>query len=282
MSHSFWLKAFVIFVTGVVCMELLFYQKPVVTHYHVESSQIPEQFHEFTILHISDLHNASFGHQQELLVNIIEMISPSIIVFTGDLIERRYDVNTQGLVLMEHLTRRYPVYFVTGNHEESMPNALYEQLLVDLQDNKVTLLNDKAIVLTKENSQLLLMGLRDALATNPANYASMLEQMRQECGQDLFSLLLTHRPEFFKQYVSAEVDLVFSGHTHGGQIRIPWFGGIYAPNQGFFPTYMQGEYQQDRTTMFVNRGLGATVLPFRLCNPPDISVVHLLHCDDRD
>jgi len=263
-------------------MELLFYHKPVVTHYEVESSQIPVQFHEFTILHISDFHNASFGHQQESLVSIVDAIAPSIIVFTGDLIERRYDVNTQGLVLMEQLTNRYPVYFVTGNHEESMPHASYEQLLEDLQDKKVTLLNDTSIVLTKEESHLLLMGLRDALATDPSNYASLLEQMRKECGQDLFSLLLAHRPEFFNQYVEAQVDVVFSGHTHGGQIRIPWFGGIYAPNQGFFPTYMEGEYKQSRTRMFVNRGLGATVLPFRLFNPPDISVIQLLHCDDRD
>ncbi|MDD4028571.1 MAG: metallophosphoesterase [Caldisericia bacterium] len=282
MLKSLWLPIFIMLIAGVVGMELLFFHTPKITHYDIQSSNIPTAFNEFTILHISDLHDASFGHQQEMILKQIDSVDPSIVVFTGDLIERRYDVNTQGLILMEHLADRYPVYFVTGNHEEALPHDVYIQLMEDLEDAKITILDNAGVLLTKNKNHILLMGVRDALATDAANYASILKQIRQEHGRELFSLLLAHRPEFFNQYKNADVDVIFAGHTHGGQIRFPCIGGIYAPNQGFFPTYIDGEYQEGSTKMFVNRGLGATVIPFRFFNSPDISVYHLHHSDIKD
>ncbi len=261
-------------------MDLLFYHQPRITHYEVYSNNVPLDFHGFTILHISDLHDATFGKSQKNLLRIIASAKPSIVVFTGDLIERRCEENSQGLVLMKELTKRYPLYYVTGNHEESLTYEEFQSLMKDLQDVNVKILMNEGSILTRNSSRLLLVGLRDALATPAADYTEIIENVLAQQKKDVFTILLAHRPEFFTQYANAGVDVVLSGHTHGGQIRFPCVGGIYAPNQGFFPRYIEGKYQEKQTTMFVNRGLGATVLPFRLFNPPDISIVHLYHSAD--
>jgi predicted MPP superfamily phosphohydrolase len=178
---------------------------------------------------------------------------------------------------MKELTKRYPSYYVTGNHEESIAYDEYQSLMKDLQDVNVKILMNEGSILARNSSHLLFIGLRDALATPAGDCTKIIESVLTQYDEDVFTILLAHRPEFFTQYVNAGVDVVLSGHTHGGQIRFPCIGGIYAPNQGFFPRYIEGEYRKKQTTMFVNRGLGATVLPFRLFNPPDISVIHLYH-----
>lgn len=258
-------------------MDLLFYHQPRITHYELHSKKLPQEFHGFTVLHISDLHDATFGKSQKNLLQIIASVKPSVVVFTGDLIERRCEENSQGLVLMKELTKRYPSYYVTGNHEESIAYDEYQSLMKDLQDVNVKILMNEGSILARNSSHLLLIGLRDALATPAGDCTKIIESVLTQYDEDVFTILLAHRPEFFTQYVNAGVDVVLSGHTHGGQIRFPCIGGIYAPNQGFFPRYIEGEYRKKQTTMFVNRGLGATVLPFRLFNPPDISVIHLYH-----
>ncbi len=270
----------ILLIVGVFVMDLLFYHQPRITHYEVHTNKIPEAFHGFTILQISDLHDATFGKSQRDLLHIIACAKPSIVVFTGDLIERRCEENKQGLVLMKELAKNYPLYYVTGNHEESLSNEEYQSLMESLQSVHVNILMNEGVVLTHNSSHLLLIGLRDALATPAADYTGIIESVSMQYDEDMFTILLAHRPEFFTQYVNAKVDIVLSGHTHGGQIRFPYIGGIYAPNQGFFPRYIEGEYRKNQTTMFVNRGLGATVLPFRLFNPPDISVIHLYHSTD--
>lgn len=87
--------------------------------------------------------------------------------------------------------------------------------------------------------------------------------------------IISHRPEEFNTYVSENIDLVFTGHAHGGQIRIPFVGGVVAPNQGFFPKYTSGKYVKKNTTMIVSRGIGNSIIPFRINNRPELIVVEL-------
>lgn len=91
--------------------------------------------------------------------------------------------------------------------------------------------------------------------------------------QDYFSILLSHRPEHFERYVDLEVNLVLTGHAHGGQVRLPFLGGIVAPNQGFFPEYTAGAYQEQNTTMVVSRGLGNSIIPIRINNRPELVII---------
>ena len=90
-----------------------------------------------------------------------------------------------------------------------------------------------------------------------------------------FSILLSHRPEVFNVYVDNKIDLVLTGHAHGGQIRIPFIGGLIAPNQGIFPKYTSGVFEEDATTMIVSRGIGNSILPYRINNRPELVIVTL-------
>ena len=127
---------------------------------------------------------------------------------------------------------------------------------------------------------ITLMGISDPsfatdylLGDSRAVAARAIKDLQNET--DGYTVLLSHRPELFDTYVSAGVDLVFSGHAHGGQFRIPFIGGLIAPNQGFFPEYDAGQFHRENTTMIVSRGVGNSILPVRINNPPELVVVEL-------
>ena len=90
-----------------------------------------------------------------------------------------------------------------------------------------------------------------------------------------YVVLLSHRPELFNSYVENNVDLVFSGHAHGGQFRIPFIGGIVAPNQGVFPKYDAGIFTEGNTNMVVSKGVGNSIIPFRVNNRPEVILIEL-------
>ena len=100
-----------------------------------------------------------------------------------------------------------------------------------------------------------------------------IENLQNE--SDGYMILLSHRPELFDLYVETEMDLVFSGHAHGGQFRLPFIGGLVAPNQGFFPKYDAGQFKEENTTMIVSRGVGNSIIPIRINNRPEIIVARL-------
>ena len=90
-----------------------------------------------------------------------------------------------------------------------------------------------------------------------------------------YTVLLSHRPELFAVYAEQGIDLVFSGHAHGGQFRLPILGGLIAPNQGLFPQFDAGQFTSGQTAMLVSRGIGNSVIPIRINNRPQIVVAEL-------
>ena len=96
-----------------------------------------------------------------------------------------------------------------------------------------------------------------------------------EYTEEDFTLLLSHRPELFDVYTEAGLDLILTGHAHGGQFRLPFIGGLAAPNQGLFPKYDAGVFSENDTHMVVSRGIGNSIIPLRFNNPPEIVVVKL-------
>ncbi|TSB47188.1 metallophosphoesterase [Alkalicoccobacillus porphyridii] len=248
------------------------------THLSIESNSIPNEFNDYKIIHLSDLHNKIFGRNQDRLAQSVEEEQPDLIVFTGDLIDsRRYDANP-AIQLIEKLTDLAPVYYVTGNHE--WHSNRYDELQQQLTHSGAVILENESVFLEKGDASIQLAGIEDpAFSEGISNKAAIETGIRaalsSSLDQENYTILLSHRPEHFLTYSAEAIDVVLAGHAHGGQIRIPFLGGLIAPDQGFFPTYTSGPYESNGTTMIVNRGLGNSVIPIRLFNRPEIVSITL-------
>ncbi|MEK4243830.1 metallophosphoesterase [Psychrobacillus sp. FSL K6-2684] len=234
----------------------------------IESEKIPANFNDWTILQISDLHDATFGEKQVKLVNKIKDINPDIIFITGDIIDsNRYDLQNS-LNLVNQIINIAPVYYVTGNHEIATNDV--NHIKTSLQDVGVHVLTNEEEMMEYNGEKMRIIGIEDPLSGFSVN-----EQLKRFEGSEDYTLVLSHRPEVFQDYVDYKMDLVFSGHAHGGQFRIPGLGGLVAPGQGVFPKYTSGTYEAEDTTMIVSRGLGNSLVPIRVFNTPELVVVTL-------
>ncbi len=242
----------------------------------IEDEKIPASFNGFTIAHVSDLHNESFGSGNEKLLALIKEAEPDIIALTGDIIDSSRD-NIR--VVVEFVTKALeiaPIYYVTGNHE---PRTVENNALLNfIEDAGVDMLDNESLSLIREEESISLYGINDPsfvsdylLGEEPV-VSSLLEGLEKKDG---FSILLSHRPEFFDLYAEHGFDLVLSGHAHGGQFRLPFIGGMIAPGQGLFPKYDSGLYQKDGTSMIVSRGLGKSIIPLRFNNRPEVIFITL-------
>ena len=250
-----------------------------ITEYYVTSSKIPDSFDGFEIAQVSDLHNAEFGEGNSDLLALLSEVEPHVIVLTGDLIDSRHTDMDIALDFAGKAVQIAPVYYVTGNHEARVPE--YEQLKTGLTDLGVTVLENQKVQITKDGESITLMGIQDPSFRTDYLFGDAESVSRQaitslQNESDGFTVLLSHRPELFDLYVDTGVDLVFSGHAHGGQFRLPFVGGLVAPNQGFFPKYDAGQFVEKNTTMIVSRGVGNSIIPLRINNPPELVVVELM------
>ena len=250
----------------------------VLTEYIVTSPKVPESFSCFEIAQISDLHNAEFGEKNSKLLELLPEVDPDIIVLTGDLIDSRHTDIEIALDFAGKAVEIAPVYYVTGNHEARVPE--YAQLKTGLTEAGVIVLENQKIRITRDGENITLMGIHDPSFHTNYLFGDTETITRQaitslQNASDGFTVLLSHQPELFDVYVDTGIDLVFSGHAHGGQFRLPFIGGLVAPNQGFFPKYDAGQFTEENTTMIVSRGVGNSIIPFRINNPPEIVVVEL-------
>ena len=248
-----------------------------VTRYSITSNKLPDSFNGFKIAVVSDLHNESFGSDNSQIIRKIEKEHPDIIAITGDLIDSsKTDIET-AVALTHELIQIAPCYYVTGNHEAWIGtkfNELEEKLIAE----SVQILRDQVIQLEKGGQTIQLAGLDDPDFTDRDSIVqqSMSQSKINQMGlSEEFCILLSHRPETFEAYVEEGVDLVLSGHAHGGQFRLPFIGGIVAPNQGVFPEYDAGIYSQNNTTMIVSRGIGNSIIPIRFNNRPELVSIEL-------
>ena len=255
-----------------------------VTHLTVESHRLPAPFSGFRIAQVSDLHNAQFGPDNQDLLALLEAESPDLIVLTGDLVDSRRTDVAVGISFGARAARIAPTYYVPGNHESRLSGDDYAALKLGLEAGGVTVLENRLEVLEREGERIALAGVydpgfyRDFLGKDPALVADTLLS-NLELEQQNYTVLLSHRPELIDIYAGHPVDLVFVGHAHGGQVRLPGIGGLAAPGQGLFPQYDAGRYTQGNTSMVVSRGLGNSIIPLRVNNRPELVVVELKASD---
>ena len=257
------------------------YQNNSITINEIEfkNDNIPDSFKGYKILQISDLHNKEFGKEQEKILSKINKINPDIIVVTGDLIDLKNTNVDVAMKLINKVINISPIYYISGNHEAW--STSYNELKSKLEDSGVIVLENEKTQLLKGSDTIDIIGLSDTsfISSDLLEYAGNVktEKLLNTLSENSsnFKILLSHRPELFDIYSNSSVDLVFSGHAHGGQFRLPFIGGLIAPDQGLFPKLTEGIHTSNNTTMVISRGLGNSIIPIRLFNRPELVVVTL-------
>ncbi len=239
------------------------------SHYVFRSPKVKGALEGFRITQISDLHNKEFGKDSCRLLALTEAQMPDLIVLTGDLTDSYHPDLNKALDTAGRLTKLAPCYYVTGNHEHRMSREKQERFFRGLEERGVTLLRNEAVTLGV-GKDFRLLGLDCNLGKMDLLYALMADRPAEE-----LNILLAHKPNYAKEYEKSGVDLVLTGHAHGGQWRLPAVGGLYAPGQGLFPKYTAGMYRLGKTVLCVSRGLGNSSFPLRIENKPEIVTVIL-------
>ena len=246
--------------------------------YTISSSKLPQSFDGYRIAHVSDLHNAEMGKENGKLLTMLRDADPDMIAITGDLIDSRNTDIEVALQFVREAVKIAPCYYVTGNHEARVNE--YGELKAGMEAAGVTVLEDARTEISMEGETIMLIGINDPsyqtdylFGDSETVMNTKLEELHSE--KDGFTVLLSHRPELFDAYTDHGMDLVLSGHAHGGQFRLPFIGGLVAPNQGLFPEYDAGIYTEGNTNMFVSRGVGNSILPFRINNRPEVILIEL-------
>lgn len=237
----------------------------------------PKLTAEVRLAVVTDFHSSDNADD---VVAMVASSAPDAVLMVGDL----FDDDTQNrptertLSLMRQLSALYPCYYVSGNHEAwtGEMDALYQQT----EEAGVKVLRMSSGVLTVRGQRIALCGIPDPYEMVFSGAPDTEEQIRQaleDVDSADFTVLLAHRPELLAKYAQFPLDLVVSGHAHGGQVRIPGvLNGLYAPNQGWFPKMAGGAYTQDGTTLIVSRGLAVRTRLPRIFNRPEVVLVRCL------
>ena len=283
------------------------------------------------VVHLSDLQGACFGNDNMELLGRVSDTKPHLIVFTGDLVDRRMQVNKgfelgasnsfeaeatkdfeAAIDFMKNLRMIAPTFFSYGNHElafsQDIVRALREKLentgvvvldgtshienvkIRKLPDDKLrdesrrnddTASRNVEVLLTAFPERLLMVEGRNRTKKNSdvdqdvlKSAVEEIKQKRSESQCDI-SILLAHEPQFIEEYSSASYDYIFSGHAHGGQIRLPILGGLFSPGQGILPKYTSGVHNAGNGKMIISRGLGNSSFPIRVFNRPEIIIAEI-------
>lgn len=240
------------------------------SYYNITNEKIPNEFDGFKIVQLSDLHNCYFGPiKHNYLINRVNKENPDVILITGDFFDvEKYE---NSLTIIKKLSEKYPVYFVAGGHEYHVPE--YSTLKSKMIKAGVHVIDNKREKIYHNGKKIYVTGMLD-----PTFYNGCLEIskniLKEHQSEDTFNILLAHRPDLFDLYTSYNYDLIFSGHAHGGQVRI-FNQGLYAPNQGILPKYTSGIHSKNDKHLIINRGCGWHSLFIKVNNRPEIVVCTL-------
>ncbi len=242
----------------------------VITEHEYYSSKVPQEFDGFKILQLSDYHNKNCGENQEDILKLISQQKPDIIVITGDIIDKNRSGYENSLELLEGAASIAPTYYITGNHEKGTDE--YEFVRKKIIEEEIFLLEDKVVEVEKNGESISIIGLdADSIQSN------VLEQLISQTDESDLRVLLAHNPEEIAYYSECGADIAFCGHAHGGQIRLPFTQGLYAPDQGILPEYTAGAHDYGNMTEYISRGIGNSGFPWRIFNRPEIVCVTLHH-----
>ena len=273
-----------------------------VTSIDLYNDNIPEELMGYKIMQITDVHSIRSKEQGNEIINKIKKEDPNVIFFTGDLIDAEHysmentkykneevDIPEKLTIdFCEELSKIAKVYFVYGNHELMLLDDPEENIFKkELESFGITILNNKIEYIKLGEEEYRLVGIQDpATLYKDKKYAFIGESNKERAEsilhdlfldqRDVFTIVLSHRPEYFDLYKKYDIDIAFTGHAHGGIMRIPFVGGIYAHAQGWMPKYTAGIHKDTRLNMIVGRGIGNSTIDLRIFNPPELVLTTLL------
>jgi len=252
-------------------------QRMIIRNYQIDAESVT---HPVRIVLITDLHSCKYGKNQQNLLSAIDEQHPDIIALGGDIFDDALPNENTETVIAE-ISEKYPCYYVTGNHECWCTSDGFSHDIEFLKACNVRVLSGEMEILEINQEKINLCGVDDPdgygffLTNAPTD--KQLQTVDALCQNGNYSILLSHRPELFPDYCSLHFDLVLCGHAHGGQWRIPGIlNGLYAPNQGFFPKYAGGRYEENGVIMIDSRGLARESTPVpRFYNRPELVVIDI-------
>ena len=251
-----------------------------VREYEVDTGKAAEPIQAVVI---SDLHDHEFGEENIKLVEKIEAVKPDLILMDGDMLNSDSSSASIPVKLIQNLKKIAPVYYALGNHEEAYIENGHAELIEELEAAGAVVLDKEYVDIEINGTQVRLGGMYDYAFGLDGNNTALsvpegtLNFLMDYQNTDRLKIMMAHRPDSFvfgDASSTWNIDLVISGHNHGGQIVLPLLGGLYGGDQGWFPEYIHGIYQKDNIQMFVTSGLGSNQekLP-RFNNPPEIALL---------
>jgi len=243
-----------------------------ITRYELEFERLPVEFDGFKIVHISDLHGSVFGENNSRLAAVIKEQQADIIAITGDFAGNVTQLGaTEGL--LSELGNDTPVYFASGNHEWA--GGVMPRMRRLLADYGVHCLENQYEEFERGGSSIVIAGAEDPNGRADMKDPETLAGEIREAYPESFVLWLGHRNHWVKKYPSLPVDLILSGHAHGGIVRLPVVGGLLNTGHKFIAEYEKGLYPGDEYIMEVTTGLGNSIFVPRLFNRPEVVCIIL-------
>ncbi len=265
-ANKKWIAITVIGVGLVLFLITAFSQKLTIREYYDKTDKLTGKV---KLMLLSDLHATYYGENQDELIGIIEDEKPDAILFSGDILDDERE-NTAVIILLESVGKNYPCYYVSGNHE--WWSGRMDEMKEEVNECGVHVLEGESEVLRVNNQFIRISGIDDP-EIGSDEWNEQLVECEKNIKDNLYNVLLTHRPEEVLRYQG--YDLILSGHTHGGILRIPCIlNGLYAPDQGFFPEYGGGRYDFNDTVMIVSRGLSKSAMP-RIFTRPEVVIINI-------
>ncbi len=253
----------------VVVLGLLLTASVLVSYYPLSISQYSldciKAENDINVVIIADLHDSSFGKENQRLLEKVSRCQPDLILTVGDMVSNYTEDYSYLITLYSGLSEIAPTYCSLGNHEQSHPDS---EKIKEILGSHANLLHNEYIEITVKGTDIRIGGLMDYHPDKDDLNAFI----RDFADTDKFTLLLSHCPEYYIWGVDeVKIDLMVSGHTHGGQVILPFAGGAFAPEQGWWPYFDYGIFHEENATLVITRGLGSSKqrVP-RFNNPPEI------------
>ncbi len=237
----------------------------------IKIENLTQGFEGVRIVHISDLHSSKFNKKEKEILTIINQLNPDFIFITGDFVSKRPDIESINNFFWQVLGERYSnrIFGVWGNHDHWYKN--FEMLKKKLKQSQIEILENenKKLKIGSEKDYIYLIGVDDP----HTNRDDLLRAMQGITDKTIPQILLAHSPDIINKAKEQGIDLVLTGHNHGGQIVFPFIGPIFVPSK-YGRKYLKGLFKKNSTYLYVNRGIGTSFLPIRNV-PLEVALIKL-------